>query len=91
MKHSSDNLRSSSIQGVVKRLNAKGVDVIIYEPLLDKDFFQSKVINNLKKFKELSDLIVTNRMSSEIKMLKKKFILGTCLILTKTFLDSKII
>ena len=72
MKHSSDNLRSSSIQGVVKRLNAKGIDVIIYEPLLDKDFFQSKVINNLKKFKELSDLIVTNRMSSEIKDVKEK-------------------
>ncbi len=72
MKHSSDNLRSSSIQGVVKRLNAKGIDVIIYEPLLDKDFFQSKVINNLKKFKELSDLIVTNRMSSEIKDVEEK-------------------
>jgi UDPglucose 6-dehydrogenase len=72
MKHSSDNFRSSSIQGVVKRLNAKGVDVIIYEPLLDKDFFQSKVINNLKKFKELSDLIVTNRMSSEIKDVEEK-------------------
>ena len=72
MKHSSDNLRSSSIQGVVKRLNAKGIDVIIYEPLLEKDFFQSKVINNLKKFKELSDLIVTNRMSSEIKDVEEK-------------------
>ena len=72
MKHSSDNFRSSSIQGVVKRLNAKGIDVIIYEPLLEKDFFQSKVINNLKKFKELSDLIVANRMSSEIKDVEEK-------------------
>ncbi len=72
MKHSSDNFRSSSIQGVVKRLNDKGIDVIIYEPLLEKDFFQSKVINNLKKFKELSDLIVTNRMSSEIKDVEEK-------------------
>ena len=72
MKHSSDNFRSSSIQGVVKRLNDKGIDVIIYEPLLEKDFFQSKVINDLKKFKELSDLIVTNRMSSEIKDVEEK-------------------
>ena len=72
MKHSSDNFRSSSIQGVVKRLNAKGIDVIIYEPLIEKNFFQSKVINDLKKFKELSDLIVTNRMSSEIKDVAEK-------------------
>jgi len=73
MKTNSDNFRESSVQGIIKRIKAKGIRVIVYEPFLNEDnFYNSQVINNLDDFKEKSDLIIANRLSDEIQDVKVK-------------------
>ncbi|MDR2099763.1 MAG: nucleotide sugar dehydrogenase [Campylobacteraceae bacterium] len=73
MKAGSDNFRASSVQGIMKRIKAKGVEVVVYEPVLkESEFYRSKVVNDLDKFKQMCDIIVANRITEDIEDIKER-------------------
>ena len=73
MKEGSDNIRESSMQGIMKRIKAKGINVVLYEPLIsEKTFFNSKVYTDLNEFKKDSDLIICNRNHADLNDVKDK-------------------